>query len=111
MKAGETCSKCQQPLEMYYSPWCPRCDIPQRKTVDVLNLIQCLDHLQAIGRITEEHREEWWERQCDNDNIHNDTMFRYWPLLPESDKALYPVDTALCEVFKIETSVVFNVSW
>lgn len=44
----EKCEKCGKPLEMYYNPWCPRCDKPQIRLVPTLNMIQCLEHLEAV---------------------------------------------------------------
>lgn len=49
-RAGKNiCPHCNKPKEMYYQPWCPRCEKPKAETKTVLNFVQCLTHLEAIG--------------------------------------------------------------
>lgn len=42
------CDKCGEEKEMYYVPWCPACDKPQRKQRETLNLIQALRHIEVV---------------------------------------------------------------
>ena len=42
------CACCGQKKEMYYVPWCPRCEKPGTET-GCLNILQALRHLEAVG--------------------------------------------------------------
>lgn len=48
LKLDKVCDKCNQPLEMYYKPWCPHCEKPQRQSRETLDLIPALEHIEAI---------------------------------------------------------------
>jgi hypothetical protein len=37
-------------MDSYYGLWCPRCDKPEIKTTQSLNLIKALRYIQANGR-------------------------------------------------------------
>lgn len=67
----DNCPKCKQPMEMYYEPWCPRCDKPQRKTVQMLNLIQCLEHIEATNHRPGYKRRVW---SLMVEYVNNDTI-------------------------------------
>lgn len=72
----DTCEKCKGEMEMYYSPWCPRCDKPQRKTVKMLNLIQCLTHIEATNHAPGYKRRMW---ALLNDYIPGNDTVMLWP--------------------------------
>ena len=42
-----TCQRCNGPLEMYFSPWCPSCDKPKLEPFEALNLIKALRYLEV----------------------------------------------------------------
>jgi hypothetical protein len=68
----QKCPKCERPMEMYYTPWCPYCDKPERRTVTTLNMIQCLRHIEAITG-DEGYKRRVWVWLCDLGVVHNDT--------------------------------------
>jgi hypothetical protein len=45
----ELCEKCNEPKDMYYKLWCPRCDKPQLETQEFFNFIRCVRHIEVIG--------------------------------------------------------------
>ena len=51
------CPKCGREMSMYYNPWCQVCDKPQRVVKYVLNLIKCLEHIEATN-----HRPGYYAR-------------------------------------------------
>ena len=56
-------------MQMYYIPWCPVCEKPSAENTPLLNLIQALDHLEAIGHSGIKNR--FWSDNCDH--LKNDT--------------------------------------
>lgn len=49
MSRWGNCSKCGGENDMYYTPWCPRCDKPEPQITKTLNLIKSLRYLEANG--------------------------------------------------------------
>ena len=43
------CEKCNQPKQMYYELFCPRCEKPKIETKQFYNLFKCMYHIEAIG--------------------------------------------------------------
>ena len=69
----DNCEKCGGKLSMYCEPWCPKCDKPVIKLVPTLNLIKCLEYLEANGHKGIKNRV--WDYCMDCDYIKNDTTF------------------------------------
>jgi len=67
------CPTCGRPMQMYYEPWCPICEPPKLEGEPVLNLIQALDYLEAIGH--EGIKERLWRQLCEH--ATNDTAFYF----------------------------------
>ena len=129
---NDICEKCNKPKEVYYVPWCPRCDKPKRKKLTTLNFVQCLDHLLAMKLIAEEEKYDFWSIICDNYNeFRNDNWF-FWVVpnresiytdkelevmcAPDSKKVkkwknYYKVSDILAKTFKIRGGIAFHVSW
>lgn len=80
MKYG-TCEKCNGEIDMYYGPWCPRCDKPQRKTIQHLNLLQAMRHTLAVHYPDEKKNDldgiyrKVWLALCDTDLRNNADIF------------------------------------
>ena len=56
-------------MEMYYEPWCPVCEKPEVERPPLINLIQALGHLEAVGHTGIKDR--FWSDNCDY--FKNDT--------------------------------------
>lgn len=71
-RRGENlCPTCGRPMKMYYQPWCPICEPPKLESEPVLNLIQALECLEAVGH--EGIKERLWGILCEF--AINDTAF------------------------------------
>lgn len=109
----KNCEKCGKPMDMYYNPWCPRCDKPEIRTVQVLNFIQALRHLEAIGYYGIKDR----IGEILVDRLHNDSYIDY--AFPEEDevdgeyltKEMFDDLMVLKNTFGLGDSIVFEVSW
>lgn len=97
------CNTCGGKMEMYYGPWCPVCDKPEIKSISTLNLVQALDHLEAIGNPGIKRRV--WESLLDY--IRNDTYFEYFLGDADTSPDLYLLKSHL----GLGESIVFHVSW
>ena len=47
MYRSSYCSSCGRIKEMYYVPWCPKCDKPEIEMKPVLNLMQAIRHVEV----------------------------------------------------------------
>jgi len=74
----KTCKICGQETQIYYKPWCPKCEKPEIQMIPQLNFIQCLKYLEANGEKGIEER--LWDYF--SDYFHNDSSFSM-PLPPE----------------------------
>ncbi len=112
-------------MEMYYVPWCPFCEVPQRKTVETLNLIQALHHIQAVTndngteekRFLDSYTRRMWallielEYIPSNDcfcQFHRPDIENYgdWSEQQRKDMSLF------CDTFNItDKGVVLEISW
>jgi hypothetical protein len=116
------CPICNKPKEMYYTPWCPRCDKPQFKVVKSLNLVQALDHLRAVHE-NEDIKDVLWEYFADTYEFRNDSSFAFGPLseadfedLIEDDesekiKQLVEYLQLFINTFNITEDIILEVSW
>src|SRR4051812_33533075 len=43
------CDNCDGVMDMYYKPWCPKCEVPKVELTPSINFIQVLKHLEAMG--------------------------------------------------------------
>ena len=114
------CKKCSKPKEMYYSPWCPRCDIPKPKKKEVLNLIQVLRHLEEVND-AKSLKDKIWSWLLDMQYIRsNDSYFSYfidedYDEFDEIEQELLVPHLKLLNQFVKDytgkESVIFEVSW
>lgn len=115
MKLKEKCPKCKKALEMYYVPWCPRCEKPEPRLQPVWNFLKCLYHLEATGH--KGIKERVWRYSCESDSMKsNDSYMDLWFKTAEDDEDEDPqilADLATIKsVFGIEKDhATFWVSW
>lgn len=107
------CKKCGRPLEMYYKPWCPVCDKPEKENLTCLNLIQCLNHIEATNH-RPEYKDRMWKLLFDD--IHNDSYMRWVYNMDEEwdfDEQTLEDITLFNETFDIkpDDNIVLEVSW
>ncbi|MFA6198847.1 MAG: hypothetical protein WC679_00320 [Bacteroidales bacterium] len=111
-RRGENiCECCNKPKQMYYRPWCPRCEKPTIEMLPTLNLFQALYHLEAIGYTNA--KKIVWNYLCDYSN-GNDTYltFNFESMDEEDyDSDAYILLKKLQEVFQIKNEIAFFVSW
>lgn len=77
----EKCKGCGHEMEMYYRPWCPRCDKPEKKTVETLNLVQALRHIEVItgdNHSLTGFKSRIWRYFCDSDWMKGNDSFFHW---------------------------------
>jgi len=74
MKVEETCETCGNQKEMYYTPWCPVCDVPKPKIQYCLNLLQCYRHVDKKYFGIEDENDRQACRMCGRDEVHNGLM-------------------------------------
>ena len=82
MKTDEICEECGTAKEMYYGPWCSKCEVPQVKNNPSLNLLQCMRHIERVHFGIEDENDydarkavghdEIWSGFCDW-GLSNDT--------------------------------------
>ncbi len=128
-RQGKNICSCGYPKEMYYNPWCPKCDIPKPEEVKIFNLIQVIKHLNAIGKIND-NRESYLRGET-NIEIHtlgyiaeyscvsNDTYFNlYFPeYLSDDDlEEFNKYENNLKEIWKfcntpLDEPIMFHLSW
>ena len=81
------CTSCGYEKEMYYVPWCSVCDKPQRKSVETLNLIQALRHIEVITFDCgtkekfnlDSYHSRMWTWMCESEMIPgNDSFKKFW---------------------------------
>lgn len=80
----DKCWKCNTEKQMYYKPWCPRCDKPMPHIKKCVNLIQTLNHLELDLPGIKDHI---WEKMCDYDLIRNDSYTDFNPNYFGTDNA------------------------
>ncbi len=93
MRTPEICETCGGTKEMYYGPWCSKCDVPQIEIVESLNLKKCMRHVERkyLGIEDENDRRlrnsagygQIWEGLCEWGGISNDTTM-FLPILEAS---------------------------
>lgn len=96
------CDSCDGAMDMYYKPWCPKCDVPKIEFHPSINFIQVLKHLEALGHKGIKDR-VWKFYQHE---LRNDSSFSVY--FGSSD--LTPDELTLKEFLKVD-SIVFDVSW
>jgi hypothetical protein len=107
------CNLCGKPREMYYQPWCPRCDKPQAQFLTAFNFVQCLRHLEVKGN--EGIKDRIW-RHFEH-QIHNDCYLNLW-IPSESEAKEYHEQSVkdlwlLADTFGLKKgdATLFRVSW
>ena len=123
-RQGENlCPICNRPKEMYYEPWCPRCEKPMLHAELTLNLMQALRHMEAIGH--QGVKDRLWDWIVIGDDTEkplrrNDSTF-YLEFPPPEEKTMYEDEYTLQqladldlmkEIFGIEgRTVLVHLSW
>lgn len=106
------CKTCKQPKTMYYKPWCPRCEKPEFESIKVLNLIQCLKHIETFGVFT---KDDMWSKFYDRYEFGNDSYFSFGYVKKEDrkhiDKEFLPIYDVIVKTFNIKERILFFVSW
>jgi len=106
------CPTCNKPKQMYYQPWCPRCEKPEFETIKVLNLLQCLSHIESIGGLNNDYMSHII---YDRYEYSNDTYFIFYPINDDArvdeDEKFLEVYDALVDTFGIKEKILFWVSW
>lgn len=84
------CETCHQPLELHYTPWCPRCDKPEPETITVYNLSKMMRYTELKDRngqfqfdldMFKGHSRCFWLWLCDSDFLSvSDGIVQFWPL-------------------------------
>jgi len=130
MRTTETCNECGGLKEMYYTPWCSKCEVPEIKTHPTLNLLQSMRHVERVhfgiedendyaGRDAVGH-EEIWRGLCDW-GLSNDTT-SYMPILDaangdgsigELSETAIEYLQAMVKIFDLENhpNMQWEVSW
>jgi len=110
------CNKCNKEKEMYYKEWCPRCDKPEVKKIESLNLIQVLRYLECNGYPGIKDR--IWAYCADIYNFHNDSSFYLGFPDPDIDSRIdyengvYDDLMTIKNSFNIEDDgILMDVSW
>ena len=85
------CEICGLPKEMYFVPWCPRCEKPKPYTATVLNLLQCIRHIaDTRDDITREEIRDLaiknWQYEWRNDS------YLTWHTIDDDDREDYDDD-------------------
>ena len=86
MKTEVICETCGGQKEMYYAPWCSKCDIPEPQILTELNLLQCMRHIERAHFGIEDEtdmvarrmigRDEIWDGLCEW-GLHNDSTMSF----------------------------------
>ncbi len=111
----ELCEHCGNEKEMYYKPWCPRCEKPDVRGGQVLNLIQALRYIEVNGWPGFYNRV--WRNLMDLDLIRNDSTFILELPTNEESRATYDPDwldylDTIRDIFRIQgDSIIMEVSW
>lgn len=115
MKLKEKCPTCGEAKEMYYVPWCPRCEKPTSRLKPVWNWLKCMYHLEAIGHKGIKAR--LWEYCCENNIMKSNDSYMELDFYEEFDEdnedlQVFEDKKGLKEVFDIkEKEALFWVSW
>ena len=101
----QICKKCNQPKEMYYKLFCPRCDKPQLETKSFYNLFRCMYHIEAIGYPG--YKDRLWDKI--SEHIHgNDSFIEIYKNECDVNEDI----KLLFDTFNLkDQSVSFYVSW
>ena len=110
------CQICNKPKEMYFTPWCPRCDKPKIENLPSLNFIKCLNHIEAIDEKNNGFKNRFWGYCSKNYEFRNDSYFMlYFP--NDIDKDEYTMEeindlNLFRSTFNIKgDSILLCVSW
>lgn len=110
---------------MYYKPWCPRCEKPQRKSIETLNLIQALDHIETItndvGTKEKYHLDCYsrriWEWLIKIEAIPSNDSYKMF-FRPEDEDSEYSEQLRndiklFCDTFNIDSKngILLDISW
>lgn len=103
------CPKCGRKMGMYYRPWCEICDKPEIKQMPVLNFIQAMEHLEALGHTGIKRR------LVVELEFRNDSIFTLHFIEPGEEEDYDPQYVADLELIKstwgIDDFILFDVSW
>lgn len=115
MKLKDICPNCNEAKEMYYVPWCPRCDKPKGETKLVFNFLKCVYHLEATGHAG--IKKVLWEYLCDRNIMKsNDSYMEIFFKTEEDDEDEDPKILRALKVLKESFDIkddycLFYVSW
>jgi len=130
MKSSEICKSCGEQKEIYYGPWCSKCEVPSPENHPTLNLMQCLRHVERVYFGIEDEndyearesagRREIWDGLCDW-GLSNDTTMHF-PFVDalKGDGSLGGLSEetivylqALVDIFDLENhpNMLWEVSW
>lgn len=108
------CPTCGSPKDMYYRPWCPRCEKPEPYTKQVFNLIQCLRHIAATTGIDRAElsalARDFWKGRWGNDK------YVTWPTIElderdEYDQRYLQFYDLMVSTFSPPDGCLFLISW
>ena len=130
MKTPEICDVCGTAKEMYYVPWCSRCEVPEVKNNPTLNLLQCMRHVERVHFGIEDENDydarkatghdEIWSGFCDQGFSNDSTV--HLPIVDAakgdgsigelSEEAIEYLQT-MVKIFDLETqpNVQWEISW
>lgn len=116
MKLKQKCIKCNRAMEMYYTPYCPRCFDQKIEIKKCINLIQTLRHLELVHK-SKGYKDRMWEKFIEDKIRGNDSYFSY-TVLSKADIILYGdsddviLNNYLISLnFKENEDFLFRVSW
>jgi len=124
VRAGKVkCEHCGDPLQMYYKPWCPRCDKPEPTQTKVLNFLQCIYHIEAMEGMKEiirgmgtDFKNTLWNGIIEY--IRNDTYLDGEFLSIEDPSTIYDPDGTFLpalilfnKYFPVDEDTIFWISW
>ncbi len=122
---SDNCKECGDPKIMYYREWCPRCEKPERATVETLNLIETMYHIDRViydetnQNVDPPGKDELWCLMSDYNYIKNDTYvsinFSDWcddiKLDDNYSNEMKEYMRNIVKEFDITGSIVWNISW
>ena len=106
------CPDCGNPKEMYGVLWCPKCEKPQKESMEYLNLIKCLKHIEALGH--EGYYKRMWDKVLFThivDGGGNDSCFHFSIEEEYADPEQWPDIKLLRDTFDLGDGAMFFVSW
>lgn len=115
-RQGKNICECGTPKQMYFVPWCPRCEKPKIKSIPTINLIQALEHIATITDdkdimdensawkiIKKGYKQRMWDLfiYYDDPRLQNDVIY-WWGFFDDSgvEEELTPEERADVNLFR-----------